>query len=190
MSPAFAMSWLMPRIMDFQHRHPEITLMLNPTAQVIDLAAGGIDMAIRFGDGDWPGMIVAPLVLPDMVVVAARELIGKRDTTDPAKLAELPWLQELGTNEVAEWMERRGVKPKRPPRITHMPGNLIMEAVRRGDGLTYTARCFVENQIQSGQLIVLSSENDTGGYYIVRRPGVLRPPVRAFVNWLRKQAKV
>jgi LysR family glycine cleavage system transcriptional activator len=190
MSPAFAMSWLMPRIMDFQHRHPEITLMLNPTAQVIDLAAGGIDLAIRFGDGDWRGMIVAPLLLPDMVVVAARELIGKRDTTDPAKFAELPWLQELGTNEVAEWMERRGVKPKRPPRITHMPGNLIMEAVRRGDGLTYTARCFVENQIQSGQLIVLSSENDTGGYYIVRRPGVLRPPVRAFVNWLRKQAKV
>jgi LysR family glycine cleavage system transcriptional activator len=70
-----------------------------------------------------------------------------------------------------------------------MPGNLIMEAVRRGDGLTYTARCFVDDKIQSGHLVVLSSENDTGGYYIVTRPGVLRPPVRAFVNWLKKQAK-
>jgi LysR family transcriptional regulator, glycine cleavage system transcriptional activator len=189
MSPAFAMSWLMPRIMDFQHRHPEVTLMLNPTAEVIDLTAGGIDMAIRFGDGDWPGMNVTPFLLPDMVVVAARELIGRRDITDPAKLTEMPWLQELGTNEVAEWMERRGVTPKLPPRITHMPGNLIMGAVRRGDGLTYTARCFVDDQIQSGQLVVLSSENDTGGYYIVTRPGVLRPPVRAFVNWLKKQAK-
>ena len=189
MSPAFAISWLMPRIMDFQHRHPEVTLMLNPTAEVIDLTAGGIDMAIRFGDGDWSGMNVTPFLLPDMVVVAARELIGRRDITDPAKLTELPWLQELGTNEVAEWMERRGVTPKRPPRITHMPGNLIMEAVRRGDGLTYTARCFVDDKIQSGHLVVLSSENDTGGYYIVTRPGVLRPPVRAFVNWLKKQAK-
>jgi LysR family transcriptional regulator, glycine cleavage system transcriptional activator len=189
MSPAFAMSWLMPRIMDFQHRHPEVTLMLNPTAEVIDLTAGGIDMAIRFGDGDWPGMNVTPFLLPDMVVVAARELIDRRDITDPAKLTEMPWLQELGTNEVAEWMERRGVTPKRPPRITHMPGNLIMEAVRRGDGLTYTARCFVDDQIQSGRLVVLSSENDTGGYYIVTRPGVLRPPVRAFVNWLKKQQK-
>ena len=144
--------------------------------------------AVRFGDGNWPGMEVTPFLLPDMVVVGARELIGKTKITDPAMLAEMPWLQELGTNEVAEWMERQCVTPKRPLRITHMPGNLIMDAVRRGDGLTYTARCFVDKDIQSGQLMVLSSENNTGGYYIVTRPGVLRPPVRAFVNWLKQQA--
>ena len=86
-------------------------------------------------------------------------------------------------------MERQGVTPEGPLMITHMPGNLIMEAVRRGDGLTYTARCFVDKEIRSGQLLELSSENDTGGYYIVTRPGVLRPPVRAFVNWLKRQAE-
>lgn len=188
MSPAFAVSWLMPRIMDFQHQHPGVTLMLNPTAEVIELAPGGIDMAIRFGDGDWPGMEVTPLLLPDMVVVAARELLGRHEITDPAKLVEMPWLQELGTNEVAEWMERQGATSERPSMITHMPGNMIMEAVRRGDGLTYTARCFVENEIQSGQLVELSSEKNNGGYYIVTRPGVLRPPVRAFVKWLKHQA--
>jgi LysR family glycine cleavage system transcriptional activator len=188
MSPAFAVSWLMPRIMDFQHRHPGITLMLNPTAEVIELTPGGIDMATRFGHGRWPGMKVTPFLLPDMVVVATRRLIGKREITDPAKLTTMPWLQELGTNEVAEWMARRGVAPKRPLMITHMPGNLIMEAVRRGDGLTYTARCFVDKEIRSGQLVVLSSENDAGGYYIVTRPDVLRPPVRAFVKWLKHQA--
>lgn len=188
MSPAFAVSWLMPRIVDFQHRHPGLTLMLSPTAQVIELMPGGFDLAIRFGLGNWPGMKATPFLLPDMVVVGSRELLGRRKVTDPATLAKLPWLQELGTNEVAQWMERRGIVPKRPPMITHMPGNLIMEAVRRGDGLTYTARCFVERDIQSGQLVVLSSENNTGGYYIVTRPGVLRPPVRAFVRWLKQQA--
>ncbi len=190
MSPAFAVSWLMPRIMDFQHRHPGVTLMLSPTAEVLELTPGGIDMAIRFGDGDWPGMQVTSFLLPDMVVVAARELVGRRAITDLARLAEMPWLQELGTNEVAEWMERQGVTPRRPLKITHMPGNLIMGAVRRGDGLTYTARCFVDEEIRSGKLVELSSENDTGGYYIVTRPGVLRPPVRAFVKWLKHQAAI
>ena len=188
MSPAFAVSWLMPRIMDFQQQHPGVTLMLNPTAAVIELAPGGTDLAIRFGDGNWPGMEATPFLLPDMVVVGARELIGRRKITDPAKLVEMPWLQELGTKEVAEWMERQCVTPKRPLMITHMPGNLIMDAVRRGDGLTYTARCFVDKEIRSGRLMVLSSENNTGGYYIVTRPGVLRPPVRAFVNWLKQHA--
>lgn len=188
MPPAFAISWLMPRIMDFQHQHPELTLMLSPTAQVIEPTAGGIDLAIRFGRGDWPGMKVTPFLFPDLVVVGARALLGRRKVTDLAVLARLPWLQELGTNEVAEWMTRWRIVPRRPPAITHMPGNLIMEAVRRGDGLTYTAHCFVEKEIKSGQLVVLSSESNTGGYYIVTRPGVLRPPVRAFVRWLKQQA--
>jgi DNA-binding transcriptional LysR family regulator len=133
-------------------------------------------------------MKVTPLLLPDMVVVGARELLGRRKVTNLAALAKLPWLQELGTNEVAQWMGRHGIAPKRLPIITHMPGYLIMEAVRRGDGLTYTARCFVEKEIRSGQLIILSSERNTGGYYVVTRPGALRPPVQVFARWLKQQA--
>ncbi len=188
MTPAFAVSWLMPRITEFQQQHPGVTLMLNSTAEVMDLTPGGIDVAIRFGDGRWPGLEVTPFLLPDMVVVAAPSLIGTRQITDPAMLVGMPWLQELGTNEVSAWMERHGVTPKGPLKITHMPGNMIMEAVRRGVGITYTARMVVEEEIRSGQLVELSSENDTGGYYIVTRPGGLRAPVRAFVKWLQRQA--
>src|SRR4029079_7109644 len=84
MSPAFAVSWLMPRIMDFQHQNPGLTLMLNHTAEIIELAPGGIDMAIRYGGGNWPEMAVTPLLLPDMVVVGARELVSTQETTHPA----------------------------------------------------------------------------------------------------------
>ena len=100
----------------------------------------------------------------------------------------MPWLQKLGTNEVSEWMKRRGITPRKPMKIIHMPGNMIMEAVRRGDGLTYTPRIFVDEEIRSGQLLEVSAENDVGGFYIVTRPGVLRQPVRAFVTWLKRQA--
>lgn len=190
MSPAFAVSWLMPRITDFQQRHPGITLMLNPTAEVVDLSSGGVDVAIRFCSGTWPGMNATPFLLPDLVVVGAPELIGNRNPADPAALTDLPWLQELGTNEVSEWMARRGITPKEPIKIIHMPGNMIMEAVRRGDGLTYTPRDFVDAEIRSGRLLEVSSEDDVGGFYIVTRPGVPRQPVQAFVKWLKKQAEM
>jgi DNA-binding transcriptional LysR family regulator len=147
-------------------------------------------VAIRFGKGNWPGLQVTPLVSPDIVVVGARKLIGRRDIRDPAIVIEMPWLQELGTNDVAEWMKRRGITPKRPLKITHMPGHLIMEALWRGDGLTYTARSFVREGIKSGHLVEVSSETDTGHYYIVTRPGPQRPPVRAFVKWLKRQASL
>jgi len=188
MSPAFAVSWLMPRIMDFQQQHPEVTLMLNPTGEVMELKPGGIDMAIRYRDSRGPDTEVSPVLIADMVVVATPSLIGVQAITEPEMLLDMPWLQELGTNEVADWFVRHGVMPEGPLKITHMPGNLIMEAVRRGDGITYTARPFVEEEIRSGRLIELFSDTAFGTYYIVTRPGVLRPPVRAFVKWLKGQA--
>jgi len=188
MSPAFAVRWFMPRIMDFQQRHPGITLMLNPTADVVELKPGGIDLAIRYGDACGPGTNVDALLIADRVVVATPALIGDQDLSDPARLAAVPWLQEYGTNEVADWMARHGVTPERPLMITHMPGNLIMEAVRRGDGITYTARPWVDDELRSGALIELFSDRAFGTYYIVTRPGTLRPPVKVFVKWLKQQA--
>lgn len=189
MPPAFAISYLMPRISDFQREHPEVTLMLNPTAEIMELTPGGIDVAIRYGDSSVPDMKVTPLLRSDMVIVGARELIQSKKVDDPSTLCELPWLQELGSNDTHEWMERQGVAPDKPMQITYMPGSLIMDAVRRGHGITYTARNFVEDDIRAGLLVELFAEKDFGGYYIVTRPGVLRSPVLSFVNWLLRHSK-
>jgi LysR family glycine cleavage system transcriptional activator len=190
MPPAFAVSYLMPRIAGFQREYPEIRLMLNPTADIMELTPGGIDVAIRYCDGIVPGMVVTPLLKSDMVVVGARELIRGKTFNNPAAFCDLPWLQELGSNDTVEWMERQKITPDQPLRITYMPGSLIMDAVRRGHGLTFTARSFVEKDIQAGLLVELFSETDCGGYYIVTRPGTLRSPVLAFVNWLNRQSKL
>jgi LysR family glycine cleavage system transcriptional activator len=187
-SPAFAMEWLMPRIQDFQSKYPDIPLMLNPTSKVVELQSGGADLAIRYTDKRKLNTQVTPVLISDMVVIAAQSLLGARKIHDPAMLTEMLLLQELGTNEVADWLGYRGVKLERPLMITQMPGNLIMQAVRRGDGITYTARAFFEAEIQSGQIKVLFSETAFGTYYIATSPGPLRPSVKVFVNWLKQQA--
>jgi len=189
MSPAFATEWLMPQISEFQVQHPEITLMLNPTGEVVELKPGGVDLAIRYRSSDRLKSDVTSVLISDTVVIGTPSLIGTRALRDPAMLMDMPWLQELGTNEVAEWMARRGVKLDRPLIINHMPGNLIMEAVRRGDGITYTARAFFQDEIRSGQVVVLHSEPAFGHYYIETCPGVMRPPVKTFVNWLKTKTE-
>jgi LysR family glycine cleavage system transcriptional activator len=70
-----------------------------------------------------------------------------------------------------------------------MPGNLIMEAVRRGDGITYTARAFFQEEIRSGRVAVLHSEPAFGHYLIETSPGLLRPTVRTFLQWLKDKAE-
>lgn len=187
-SPAFAVEWLMPRIQDFQNRHPDIPLMLNPTSRVMDLKPGGVDLAIRYRDKRKSDAPVTPLLVSDMIIIAAPSLVREREITDPEMLTEMPWLQELGTNEVADWFSYRGIKLKRPLMINQMPGNLIMPAVRRGDGITYTARAFFEQEIRSGQMKVLFSEPAFGTYYLATSPGPLRPSVKAVIDWLMTQA--
>jgi LysR family glycine cleavage system transcriptional activator len=189
MSPAFAVEWLMPRIMEFQYQHPDIPLMLNPTAEVVELKPGGIDVAIRYRDRHRLDKEVTPVLVSDMILIGTPSLLGGRRFDAPESLMDLPWLQELGTNEAADWMAGHGVKLNRPLMINHMPGNLIMEAVRRGDGITYTARAFFRDDLRSGKVVELFSDSANGIYHIEIAPGALRPSVKTFATWLKEKAE-
>jgi len=187
MTPSFAISWLMPRINDFRLKHPDIELMLNPTAEVVEFRPGGIDLAVRFGTGDWSGLESELFLSTNFVVVGANCLIGDRNIEKPEDLLEFPWLQEYGTNELAIWMERQGVVPKGKLNITHLPGYMVLEGLRRGNGISATARTFIEPDIEAGNLKVLFEEGVLigSGYHLVTRPGVKRPPLKAFLSWMR-----
>jgi LysR family glycine cleavage system transcriptional activator len=189
-TPAFAMSWLMPRLSEFRYEHPEAEMMLNPSAALVDLEPGGIDVAIRYGTGGWRGLHAELLVPTTYVLVGAPSLIGERRIAEPSDILELPWLQELGTSEMSAWLRDRGVDAPRKENLTHLPGHLVLEALRNGDGVSLMTTAVVERELASGALKVLFEEARPGlGYYIVTRPGVMRPPLKAFVAWLRRHAR-
>ena len=188
-TPAFAMSWLMPRLSEFRHEHPEVELMLNPTAQLVELKPGGIDVAIRYGTGAWSGLRADLLMPTTFVLVGAPSLIGERSITHPRDILDLPWLQEFGTSEMSAWLRDRGVDAPRKENVTHLPGHMVLEGLRNGDGVSLSTTALVERELASGRLKVLFEETRPGlGYYIVTRPGVMRPPLKSFVAWLRRHA--
>ncbi|MEC8631651.1 MAG: LysR family transcriptional regulator [Pseudomonadota bacterium] len=187
-TPAFAATWLMPRLPDFQIRHPGLSLMLDPTPLLKEFRPGGIDVGIRHGTGDWVGLKSELLVETPIAIVAAPGVVEKRDTYAPADLVDFPWLQELGTSEASQFLSRHGVDTAVPKRLTHLPGNLMLDAARNGQGIAVIARAFVEPDLTAGRLQLLYEDRRMKGYFIVYREGALRPAARAFVSWLRKQA--
>lgn len=187
-TPTFAASWLMPCLPKFRALHPEMGLMIDPSPSVVALAADGIDIAIRYGTGPWPGVEVEMLLQSPMVVVAAPELIGTGPIPDLQELARFPWLEEFGTSEATSWMMRFGV-PRAELGMMQVPGNLMLDGARDGHGIIVTVQAFVERDIASGRLRVLHTEDrPDAGYHIVTRPGVQRPAIKAFVSWLRRNA--
>lgn len=190
-TPSFAANWLMSRLADFRMRHPDIDLMIDPSAAVVELRPGGIDVSVRYGAGNWPGVESEPLIKTPIVVVGTPELLAGHDIETPDDLVGLPWLEELGTSESSTWLREHGVEHGiAGRRRAQMPGNLLTEALRRGDGLAVTTKLSVEADIAAGRLRVLFEDREEDrGYHIVTRPGILRPQARQFVAWLRRSTR-
>lgn len=191
MTPSFAASWLTPRLGAFRQAHPDIDLVLDPSAHVIDLTREGFDLGIRFGAGDWPGLQSALLLPSDFILVAAPSLLEGRTLAEPADLLDFPWIQELGTDELPDWLSSRGVDVSDHQGSAYLPGFMLMETVRAGQGVAATARVLVREDLAAGRLVELfrdENANATEGYHLVWPPGPRPEAVDRFVAWLLEEA--
>ena len=104
MTPAFAAQWLMPRLGAFWADHPDVPLSLHPDKRVIDLRREGLDLAIRFGDGTWPGLEAEFLTSAHYVIVASPDLLDGRTELTLEEMSSMPWVIEQDWPEALVWL--------------------------------------------------------------------------------------
>lgn len=194
--PAFAARWLVPRLDDFQGRHPEIDLRLLATRRLVDFALDDVDLAIRFGSGDYPGLRAERLKGETILAVAAPALAADiRSATD---LARKPLLNdEWHTSHQVfpdweTWLGSQGVALEAPLRIQSFgDANLTIQAAIAGLGVALAWRSLVADDLKQGRLVqLLGHASDTRlAYHLVMPAGrPLSAKVAAFRAWLLDQA--
>lgn len=188
-TPMFASAWLVPRLGRFRAANPQVDLVLDPSPELRKLEPGGYDVAIRHGTAHWPGFDSVLLLPVALVVVAAPSVLRGHDLTDPETLTRLPWLSELGHNEALDFLARHNVPQLRRGGMVHLPGNLMLEAARAGQGLAVASEGLVTDDLEQGRLQVVLRDTTPRGYYLLTRPGIQRPPLRAFVRWVQREAR-
>ena len=104
MTPAFAAHWLMPRLGAFWAKHPDVALSLHPEQRVVDLRRDGLDLAIRFGDGHWPGFDVQFLTSAKYMIVGTPELLAGQTKLTLAEMSAMPWVIEQDWPEALAWL--------------------------------------------------------------------------------------
>jgi LysR family glycine cleavage system transcriptional activator len=186
-TPMFSSAFLTARISAFLKAYPDIELNIQSTIEAVTLVPGRVDMAIRYGTGDWPGLD-AELILPGcLTVVASPYLIGTAKIKHPRDLLKFPILQEQASVEFDLWLEKVGVAPGEPRNVIRLPGNMLLDGVRRGDGISSTVPAFISDELKAGELIALFDDPIPDiGYYLVSLPGVQRPALPLFAKWLKK----
>ncbi len=190
LTPSFAANWLIPKLGSFWTEHPEITVNLNPGHALVNLAADGFDMAIRYGNGDWPGLRCELLTDGNFVVVARPDLVDGRKITSVPQAAQLTWLWERMMLEHQALVAAEGLDIEKTRKTVFENNELVLSATREGLGCSVQPRVLVERDIASGALAQICALKHGGlGYYLITRHGRETPALKIFKSWLRKVAK-
>jgi LysR family transcriptional regulator, glycine cleavage system transcriptional activator len=188
LTPAFAENWLLPRLGEFWARHPEIEIELMPSLKLEDLRAGRFDMAIRYGQGSWPGCKSTLLASAAHTVVARPEIALACPIRDVADLRHLHWLFESDRREHRLWAEKHGIDFDAEHNRRYPTNSLVLSALRAGQGVALQARALIQRDLDSGFLTEVYAEPSSAlGYYIVTQSKP-RPPLGKFIGWLREVA--
>ena len=192
-SPSFAAGWLVPRLARFQIAQPSIEVRLNlvRSAEVlVDFARSDVDLAIRHGDVDRPGLQKHRLIAEELVPVCSPALLhGERALKQPEDLKQSTLLHALPRlDEWQLWLEAAGIKgvnAQRGPKFHNTP--LTIEAAVAGMGVALSDPRLVAEELESGRLVIpfdIALTGDSAYYLIYPQERRDHPKLVAFREWL------
>lgn len=192
MSTYFASRWLSPRLMHFITEHPDVGLRLQPLVDLIDLQAQGIDMAIRWGRGQWSDVEIDPL-LPCPAFITAGAGIARRIAEEglPGVIGDLVLLHDRDGSEAwHDWHAAAGLPYANTHNELVIPDpNVRVQAVIDGQGIALNDD-LIADEIAAGRLHRVSPVELTDyGYYLAYPPGALdAPALKDFRDWITDEA--
>ncbi len=184
----FATGWLLPRLVAFEHAHPEVDLRLMTNNNRVDLAGEGLDYAIRFGDGAWHGTHAVPLLAAPLSPLCIPAVAARLSA--PADLARETLLRSYRADEWPRWFEAVGVPSPRLTGPVFDSSALMIAAALGGHGVALAPPAMFEADLAAERLVQPFASGIALGRYWLTRLNSRRESVamRAFAAWLGRAA--
>jgi LysR family glycine cleavage system transcriptional activator len=193
MLSTLAMRWFIPRLARFQARNPEIEVRISTSVDPVDFARSGIDCAIRFGAGGWPGLAADLLFAERLTPVCSPILASpQRPLAAPRDLARHTLLHaRLRPDDWRIWLHAAGVAvgdcdPDAGP--VFETRNFAIAAAVQGLGVAVVEPALAADELAAGRLIEPFPQRPPhggGAYYLVcPRATADAPRIAALRRWL------
>lgn len=189
-APVFAAKWLVPRLGRFAERHPGLRVRLDATVALVDPAAGDVDVAIRVGDGAWPGVRTDFLLPQEVFPICAPALA--RHLRAPADLATVPIVRDANSNLSWNlWLAPLGLdEAMLQPGNSFNDASLALDAAIAGQGVMLAWQTLAHDALAAGLVVAPFPERTASGlgYWLItakdRRDDTR---VAAFRRWMHEE---
>lgn len=190
--PSFAAKWLVPRLGRFQTQHPDIEVRIAAETR-LSLFDDGVDLAIRAGRGHWPDLVCERLLNEELFPVCSpRLLAGPAPLVDPADLKRHTLLHDDFEQDWRMWLDAAGVTGvdwRRGPRFSN--SSMVIQAAVEGQGVALARSALAQADLKAGRLVRpfrIDIASDLAYYIVCPAAHTARPKVRAFRDWLMREA--
>lgn len=189
-APAFLTRWLVPRLGQFQNKHPEIELRVSAAVGEIDFQHTDTDLAIYLGDGNWPQCTSYFLMDTVVVPVCSPRLLEDIEQSElPIDLEQMTLIHV--SSRADEWpdlLEKNHLKiGKKTKSITFSSTSLALGAAMEGVGIALSDLRLVERELQFKQLVTpfeIQMETNKSFYLVHPKERQLNQTMLQFKDWL------
>ena len=192
-SPDFAAKWLVHRLGHFAEAHSGIDLRVSATLHHVDFAREDVDLAVRHGDGNWPGLDVARLSPEQLFPVCSPKLLaGRNRLTKPADVLRFPLIHVDDRKDWTSWLEAAGVTGTE---LSHGPVlnrvSMAIDAAVDGQGIALARTTLAATDLISGRLLrpFVEELRLSKTYWIIcPKATATLPKIETFRDWLLGEA--
>jgi LysR family glycine cleavage system transcriptional activator len=191
--PAFAASWLVPRLGAFRARHADIELNIATTRGLANFVADGVDVAIRHGLGRYPGLRCDRIASIAMIPVCGPRFLaflGDRKPRIPADLIGLPLLHDEDRQDWALWFQAQNVADLGrtvSSGISFDDQTLLIRAAASHQGIALVTETLARAELSQGGLVRaldVAWPQEFAYWLVYPKATADQPKIVAFRDWL------
>lgn len=199
-APSFGAKWLVPRLDRFRRAHPDYDIRIDATDAKADFKRDNVDIAMRYGLGEYPGLVSECLLTEVGVPVCSPRLLeGEHPLRTPEDLRHhtllhIQWKMESdAAPNWRMWLKAAGVDdidPDRGPQFSLE--SMTIQAAIDGQGVALISTALIEKDIAAGHLVRPFAEEIIQQtkfcYFLVYPESHLQyPKVAAFRDWVQTE---
>ena len=188
--PSFAQHWLVPRVNQFREKHPDISLLLDPRNELITFDDNTIDLCIRYGKGNYPGLHSELLVEEELLPACHPRYQDEHNIFSVADLARADLIEDIWPDmDWSRWLSHMGVEPNAPA-LKYNGSNFVLEGALAGQGVALVKKNLTRRYIEEGKLVRIGDKAIKSDYsYYLCAPAhyFKREKVALFSHWIRSQ---